>query len=489
MADGPTGILSRDSTPDVLDWAADFDFDDVSLSDVVVPTIPGVAAHVLGGAFRGLAPVATLGTEAGTYTGVGERTAGEGGDAADTIYTYGSDGHLDPSLKPSGTTRTEKKPGVVLVDPGPSGGIRGTYTPGTPYRYPYLIPSRYDFSGPAGMPYTRAYWEDAGLPMGLLSYEYPGTYGSGTGGILGSGGSVYRPPVDTGGVFGTRTGTGSTETGTSPTDSELRTIYTPETLPPETDVDRELGGGTGPMPGDHPGLPGFGEVPGHLYGYDGYIFPDWSDPFDDGVRAYDDMAAEEGGMYTDIFGDKTSGFTMGDLDRAVEESIDTHSTLGSEAEIARDKAFTPSVSLSVPSGSHPDTLPTHDPGAAAAAAAAEAAAIREASLAAAAAAAERARAAEAARKSAAATKVTLTKSRDDPGGGAAGRLSTAAPDMSGYSKAVTAWEGGRHGGPVTRDASGAVVSSSSDFSSVDFLSGGDWGAHDYGGDYGIGDWL
>ena len=171
----------------------------------------------------------------------GDWSPGEGGTSADAIYTYGSDGHLDPSLKPSGTTRTEKKSGVELVDPGPSGGIRGTYTPGTPYRYPYLIPSRYDFSGPAGMPYTRAYWEDAGLPMGLLSYEYPGTYGSGTGGILGSGGSVYRPPVDTGGVFGTGTGTGtgtgSPETGTLPTDGRTGDGKTGDGKP-ETDFER-----------------------------------------------------------------------------------------------------------------------------------------------------------------------------------------------------------------------------------------------------------
>ena len=58
--------------------------------------------------------------------------------------------------------------------------------------------------------------------------------------------------------------------------------------------------------------------------------------------------------------------------------------------------------------------------------------------------------------------------------------------------------GGSSWGSVTRDASGAVVSSySSDFSSDDFMSGGDWGGYDYsgggeaveGGDYGIGGWL
>lgn len=174
----------------------------------------------------------------GTPTAYGKVDKGMLGDYMDTrhydTFAVGTEG-----ADPSGTTPSTTTKSTSTAPETPSVSLSsGTYTPFVPGKYPYLIPSRFDFSGPAGMPYTRAYWEDAGLPMGLLSYEYPGTYGSGTGGILGPGGSVYRPPVDTGGVFGTRTGTGSTETGTSPTDSELRTIFTPETLPPETDFER-----------------------------------------------------------------------------------------------------------------------------------------------------------------------------------------------------------------------------------------------------------
>jgi len=70
-----------------------------------------------------------------------------------------------------------------------------------------------------------------------------------------------------------------------------------------------------------------------------------------------------------------------------------------------------------------------------------------------------------------------------------------APTTAGH---TTSWEGGRHGGSVTRDAKGAVVSSfSSDFASDDFMAGtgaasggtaggapggGGWGG--IGGDYG-----
>ena len=416
----------------------------------------------------------------------GDWSPGEGGTSADAIYTYGSDGHLDPSLKPSGTTRTETRPEVVLVDPGPSGGIRGTYTPGTPYRYPYLIPSRYDFSGPAGMPYTRAYWEDAGLPMGLLSYEYPGTYGSGTGGILGSGGSVYRPPVDTGGGFGTGTGTGtgtgSPETGTLPTDGRTGDGKTGDGKP-ETDFERHYPDDRGhdvhrtsPIYDDRDFL---GDARRSAERTSVLLSPYWDGPGDGLVDHLGETVPDYTG-YSDavsaglaeprrLDGPPLPPSTVSrsepapltaDAERMVEaDRIARASEAARKSEMDRRAEEGEAYKRLMAIVEAEEKAKDADMKAKAADAALRAEADRRAAEAAEAA-ERRAKAAEEERKKRV-EALSFLPGRPVP--------PTMAPTTAGH---TTAWEGGRHGGSVTRDASGDVVSSfSSDFASDDFMAG------------------
>ena len=98
---------------------------------------------------------------------------------------------------------------------------------------------------------------------------------------------------------------------------------------------------------------------------------------------------------------------------------------------------------------------------------------------------------DAAKKSAAATKVTVAKTRDAPGGGARGRLEEAAPDMSGYSKAVSDALAAVTAGLTGRDkfeAEAAFSYAGADFGAADFMGGGSAASGGGGGVPGGGGW-